>query len=241
MLNLERLDLSDNDIGSAGATLLAESIESWGSHARLKELKLEDCELCEPGSSKLMDVLSICRHMCELSVSANPIGNDGGECLARSITAWGSDIELERLGLQDCEFDLTGILAVMKALKHCESLEYLIISGNNIYGLFTELVKDLDWKMPGLLELQMMYTGLGEEDIQALASLLHEQLPSLGYICLGYDISNLQGDSDETVTALRTIQSRCEVEIYEEWDILYDHHKIKEKLEEEERRRGTDG
>ena len=58
VLNLERLDLSKNDIGSAGAMLLAESIESWGSHVRLKELKLEDCELCEPGSSKLMDVFA---------------------------------------------------------------------------------------------------------------------------------------------------------------------------------------
>ena len=36
VLNLERLDLSDNNMGSAGAMLLAESIESWGSHVRLK-------------------------------------------------------------------------------------------------------------------------------------------------------------------------------------------------------------
>ena len=241
VLNLEELDLSQNAIGAAGAMLLAESIESWGSPVHLHELTLENCNLCKPGSSKLMDVLSICRHMYELSVSSNPIGNEDCECLARSIRAWGSNIELISLHLEHCEFGVTGILAVMKALKHCESLEYLGIADNNIDGLFTELVKDLDWKIPNLCQLETELTDLGEEDIQALASLLHEQLPSLGYICLGYDISNLQGDSDETVTALRTIQSRCEVGIYEEWNILYDHHEIKEKLEEEERRRGTDG
>ena len=186
-------------------------------------------------------------------MSWNPIGNEGCECLARSITAWGSNNKLERLRLQDCESDLTGILAVMKVLKHCESLTNLIISENNIYGLFTELVKDLDWKIPGLRVLEMEHTGLGEEDMQALASLLHEQLPSLVYIVLGYDISNLQGDSDETLAALRTIQSRCQVYICEDRDVLdnkkikeilhvLDNKKIKEILqEEEERRRSTDG
>ena len=240
VLNLEKLDLSDNDIGSAGAMLLAESIESWGSHVRLQELTLEDCELCKPGSSKLMDVLSICRHMCDLSVSWNPIGNESCQCLARSITTWGSDIILKGLHLQACKFDVTGILAVMKALKHCESLNDLTITGNNIDGLFTELVKDLEWELPCLSQLKMAYTRLGEEDIQALASLLHEQLPSLDEINLGYDISNLQGDSDETLTALRAIQSHCEVYIYEGLDILFDNE-IEEKLEEEERRRGRDG
>ena len=240
VLNLERLDLSKNAIGSAGAMLLAESIENWGSPVQIQVLKLEDCKLCKPGSSKLMDVLSICRHMCELSVSRNPIGNEGCECLARSIASWGSNIELCFLWLQDCKFDVTGILAVMKALKHCESLEYLIITANNIDGLFTELVKDPDWKLPHLSQLDIDQTGLSEEDIQALASILHEKVPLLCGIYLGYDISNLQGDSDETLTALREIQSHCLVEIYEGL-VTLSNEKIEEKLEEEERRRGTDG
>ena len=241
VLNLKKLDLSDNDIGSAGAMLLAESIESWGSHVQLEELRLEGCELCEPGSSKLMDALSICQNMSYLSVSWNEIGNEGCQCLARSIASWGSDTELKALHLQDCEFDVTGILAVMKALKHSESLAYLTITGNNINGLFTELDKELDWELLCLEYLLIGNTALSEEDIQALASLLHVQLLSLDYIGLGYDISNLQGDSDETLMALRAIQSLCEVDIYEGSDILYDHNKIEEKLEEEERRRGTDG
>ena len=117
---------------------------------------------------------------------------------------------------------------------------YLKISGNNIYGLFTELVKDLDWKMPSLYHLVMEHTGLGEEDIQALASLLHEQLPSLHYIYLGYDISNLQGYSDETLTALKAIESGCELDIYEGHCFL-DGEQVKKILEEEEeRRRSTD-
>ena len=52
VLNLERLDLSVNEIGSAGAMLLAESIENWRPPVRLKELTLKYCNLCAPGELK---------------------------------------------------------------------------------------------------------------------------------------------------------------------------------------------
>ena len=179
---LQTLDLSYNSLGSAGAIIIAKSISEFGSLSQLQDLNLGDCSLCKPGSSVLIEALSRCKRLQFLSLSGNPIGNEGGECLSKSITSWGSEAELEILSLQECGLCASGSLALMKALTSCKCLDYLNLSGNRINGLFRNLIKDSAWRLSSLDELRIASTGLGEEDIQALTSLVDEKrLPSLGY------------------------------------------------------------
>ena len=179
---LRTLDLSYNSLGSAGAIIIAESIMKFGSLSQLQDLNLGDCSLCKPGSSMLIEALSRCKRLQFLSLSGNPIGNEGGECLSKSITSWGPEAELEILSLQECGLCASGSFALMKALTSCKCPNYLNLSGNRIDGLFRNLIKDSAWRLSSLDELRIASTGLGEEDIQALTSLIDEKrLPSLGY------------------------------------------------------------
>ena len=114
-------------------------------------------------------------------MSWNPIGNEGGDCLSNTITSWGPDAEFEILSLEECGLGMSGTFALMKTLANCKGLTYLKLSNNNIDGLFSKLIKDSAWKLSSLEELRIASTGLGEEDIQVLSSLVEQnRLPSLG-------------------------------------------------------------
>ena len=179
---IQTLDLSYNSLGSAGAIIIAESIRKFGSLSQLQDLNLGDCSLCKSGSTMLIQALSKCKLLQFLSLSRNPIGNDGGEYLSKSITSWGPEAELEILSLQECDLCASSSFALMKSLASCKRLNYLNLSDNQIDGLFRNLIKDSAWKLPSLDEMRIASTGLGEEDIQALTSLVDEKrLPSLRY------------------------------------------------------------
>ena len=178
---LQTLDLSYNSLGSGGAIIIADSIMKSGSLSQLVDLNLDKCSLCKPGSSTLLDALRKCARIQFLSLSWNPIGNEGGDCLSNTITSWGPDAELEILSSQECGLGMSGTFPLMKTVANCKCLTYFKLSDNNIDGLFSKLIKDSAWKLSSLEELRVAATGLGGEDIQALASLVEQnRLPSLG-------------------------------------------------------------
>ena len=76
---LTDLDLSDNTIGEAGRSL-AQSIKSWGDDPPLQKLILSDCSIPEQVWAELLQSLSSCRKLADLS------GNTLTGCLSSFLS-----------------------------------------------------------------------------------------------------------------------------------------------------------
>ena len=83
------MDLGENDLGEAGHQL-SQSIRSWGDEPPLQILYLYNCSLTYTASLELVQSLSSCRHLTELNLGENKLG-DAGDKLAQSIGSWGND------------------------------------------------------------------------------------------------------------------------------------------------------
>ena len=75
-------------------------------------------------------------------MSGFPIGSEGVECLANSTMQWEPNNQLEVLELEACQIELSGSFPAMRVLGSGQNLLILVLSGNNMKGLFVKLNND---------------------------------------------------------------------------------------------------
>ena len=128
--NLIRLNLGENKLREAG-NQLAQSIRSWGDEPPLQELCLHNCSLTASASLELVQSLSRCTHLTELSLGENKVGEAGYQ-LAQLIRSFKDEQSLKELYLQNCSLPAAVSLEIVKALATYSHLTLLDLRENKL-------------------------------------------------------------------------------------------------------------
>ena len=122
---LDRLDMSNNDLGDDGTTQLTRAILKR-SEIHLVDLKLSSNGIGPVGVETLMNKL-LQHNLVSLSLDKNSIGDQGCQLVAASLQSMPS---LSRLNLAFNQIGSRGITSLMRSLVTCKSITYLGLSGN---------------------------------------------------------------------------------------------------------------
>lgn len=125
---LDRIDLSNNNLGNDGTAKITRAISKRACNVDLVELRLSCNEIGHLGIETLMNKL-LQQNISNLYMDNNNIGDRGCQLVAASLP---SMHHLMRLSLSFNQIGSRGINALMRSLVGCESLEYLALSGNII-------------------------------------------------------------------------------------------------------------
>jgi len=123
---LEVLNLCGNSIGGAGATALAEALESA---PLLRELDLERNQVGDKGAAALANGLLSAPLLKELRLNNNGIGDAGVEAIATVLPMVSS---LKYLYLKQNKFGDVGAAALANALPHADVLRELHLGKNDL-------------------------------------------------------------------------------------------------------------
>jgi CheY-like chemotaxis protein/Ran GTPase-activating protein (RanGAP) involved in mRNA processing and transport len=122
---LDRLDMSNNNLGDDGTTQLTRAI-SKRSSAHFVDLKLSSNNIGAGGVETIMNKL-LQHNLVSLSLDKNAIGDQGCQLVAASLQTMKA---LSRLNLSFNQIGSRGINSLMRSLIACESITYLGLSGN---------------------------------------------------------------------------------------------------------------
>jgi len=125
MPKLNRINLSDNDLGNDGIAKLTRAI-SRRKQQMLVDLHLSFNNVKPLGTGTIMNKL-LQHNLVSLSLDNNLIGDSGCQLVAASLT---SMHYLSRLNLSFNQIGCRGITSLMRALLGCETINYLGLSGN---------------------------------------------------------------------------------------------------------------
>ena len=127
MPNLDRLDLSNNELGNDGTARLTRAISKRENVERnIIDLRLSTNDIGAGGIETIMNKL-LQHNLISLSLDNNTIGDRGCQLVAASLP---SMHHLERLNLSFNQIGSRGITTLMRALVGSESITYLGLSGN---------------------------------------------------------------------------------------------------------------
>ena len=167
--NLRKLDLSWNPLYS-GVSDLAGNIHHV---PELTELKLTEVQMREKECVVLASSLNKVNKLQKLNIAGNSLGQ-GIMALAEQLTYLP---ELVMLNLGATEMGEKEVTAVAQCLPSLSQLKMIYLSDNPLgYGII-ELGEHLNC-LPGLTELELAQTNMGEEEATALALCL----PSLSQL-----------------------------------------------------------
>ena len=125
MPHLDRLDLSNNNLGNDGLTKLTRAISKRsGNH--FVDLRLSNNGIGHGGIETIMNKL-LQHNLVSLSLDKNAIGDQGCQLVAASLQSMPC---LARLNLAFNQIGSRGVNSLMRALVACESVTYLALSGN---------------------------------------------------------------------------------------------------------------
>ena len=122
---LDRMDMSNNDLGDEGTTQLTRVIIRR-SQIHFVDLRLSSNAITSGGVETLMNKL-LQHDLVSLSLDKNAIGDQGCKLVAASLQSMKS---LARLNLSFNQISSRGITSLMRSLVACESITYLGLSGN---------------------------------------------------------------------------------------------------------------
>lgn len=122
---LDRLDMSNNNLGDEGTTQLTRVV-SKRADVHLVDLKLSSNSIGSVGIETIMNKL-LQHSIISLSLDKNNIGDQGCQLVAASLQSMKS---LSRLNLGFNQIGSRGIASLMRSLVACESMTYLGLSGN---------------------------------------------------------------------------------------------------------------
>lgn len=124
---LDRLDLSNNELGNDGTAKLTRAI-SKRSKVHLVDLRLSANNIGAGGVETIMNKL-LQHKLISLSLDMNSFGDQGCQLVAASLQ---SMHQLARLNLSFNEIGCRGVTTLMRTLVGCESITYLGLSGNTL-------------------------------------------------------------------------------------------------------------
>mmetsp|Transcript_46 Transcript_46/g.46 ORF Transcript_46/g.46 Transcript_46/m.46 type:complete len:1381 (-) Transcript_46:78-4220(-) len=122
---LERLDLSNNELGNDGTTKLTKAIRKRVKN-NFVDLRLSSNGIGHGGIETMMNKL-LQHSIVSLSLDKNSIGDQGCQLIAASLPSMHS---ISRLNISFNQIGSLGISTLFKALVNCESMTYLGLSGN---------------------------------------------------------------------------------------------------------------
>jgi len=125
MPKLDRLDLSNNNLGNDGTSKLTRAILKR-VNVTMTELSLSSNNIGALGIETIMDKL-LRHNLVRLNLNNNMISDRGCQLVAASLT---SMHHLAHLNLSFNQIGCRGVTALMRALVGCESLVSLGLSGN---------------------------------------------------------------------------------------------------------------
>mmetsp|Transcript_2311 Transcript_2311/g.5296 ORF Transcript_2311/g.5296 Transcript_2311/m.5296 type:complete len:1371 (+) Transcript_2311:222-4334(+) len=125
MPNLDRLDLSNNELGNDGTAKLTRAI-SKRVKVNIFDLRLSTNSIGAGGIETIMNKL-LQHNLVRLSLDNNTIGDRGCQLVAASLP---SMHHLSRLNLSFNQIGSRGVTTLMRALVGSESITYLGLSGN---------------------------------------------------------------------------------------------------------------
>ena len=123
---LDRLDMSNNQLGDDGTTQLTRAILQRSKDVDFVDLKLSSNSIGSGGVESMMNRL-LQHNLVSLSLDKNSIGDQGCQLVAASLNTMRS---LSRLNLGFNQIGSRGINSLMRSLLPCESITYLGLSGN---------------------------------------------------------------------------------------------------------------
>jgi CheY-like chemotaxis protein len=122
---LDRLDMSNNNLGDDGTTQLTRAILKR-SKVHLVDLQLSSNAITSVGVETMMNKL-LNHNLVSLSLYKNLIGDQGCQLVAASLQSMKA---LSRLNLSFNQIGSRGIISLMRRLIGCESITFLGLSGN---------------------------------------------------------------------------------------------------------------
>ena len=152
--------------------------KSWGDEPPLQNLLLDDCSLTATASLELVQSLETCRHLAELSLEENKLG-EAGQLLAQSISSWGDEPPLQKLWLYHCSLTATASLELVQSLATCRHLTALDLRENKLGEAGHQLAQSISsWRdEPPLQNLWLHNCSLSAsaslELVQSLATCRH--------------------------------------------------------------------
>ena len=122
---LDRLDLSNNELGNDGTAKLTRAVAKRVKNPFV-DLRLSCNDIGHGGIETIMNKL-LQHSIISLSLDKNSIGDQGCQLVAASLQSMHS---LSRLNLSFNQIGSRGVTTLMKSLIACESITYLGLSGN---------------------------------------------------------------------------------------------------------------
>ncbi|XP_059418605.1 NACHT, LRR and PYD domains-containing protein 12-like isoform X6 [Carassius carassius] len=205
--HLRQLDLSGNEIGDSGVTLLSAGLND--PHCKLEKLWLNDCGVTDEGCPALASALrSNPSHLRELNMSGNEIGDSGIMMLSAGLE--NPHCKLEKLWLSNCGITDEGCAALASALTSNPShLRHLSLTGNqlgNSVNLLSDVLQNPHCKLE---KLWLRDCGITNEGCAALASALRSNPSHLRRLDLSW---NKKGDLGVKLLCAGLKDPHCKLE-----------------------------
>ncbi|XP_036394212.1 NACHT, LRR and PYD domains-containing protein 3-like [Megalops cyprinoides] len=215
---LTELDLSYNDLGDAGVSLLCASLREG---SRVHSLRLDQCKLTEKCCEDLTSIL--CPRLKTLSLCRNALGNSGMKTICKGM----KPCHLEEIRLRECELteacceDLASVLCSPQS-----KLRELDLTDNDLEDKGVTLLS-AGLEDPSCVLQRLVLSGcrVTETGCASLASALRSNPSHLRELDLSY---NHPGDSGVKLLSAGVEDPSCKLE-----KLITDHigeHRNKPKL-----------
>lgn len=165
---LQRLLLTNNDLGREGALLLNKGLPE--QMPSLRELWVGSNELGEEGAVMIAHALNKLPCLEQLWMGGNYAGAAGAVALSRMLNRVP---KLEKLGFGDNGIGHAGALAFAQGLSQVPQLQALGLGGNGIAEAGAAALAQALPRLPKLHFLDLSQNGLREPGARALAKHLH--------------------------------------------------------------------
>uniref|UniRef100_A0A8D1ARE9 Ribonuclease/angiogenin inhibitor 1 n=1 Tax=Sus scrofa TaxID=9823 RepID=A0A8D1ARE9_PIG len=175
---LKELSLAGNKLGDEGARLLCESLLQPG--CQLESLWVKSCSLTAACCQHVSLMLTQNKHLLELQLSSNKLGDSGIQELCQALSQPGTTLRVLCLG--DCEVTNSGCSSLASLLLANRSLRELDLSNNCVGdpGVL-QLLGSLE--QPGCaLEQLVLYDTYWTEEVEDRLQALEGSKPGLRVI-----------------------------------------------------------
>ncbi|XP_010965616.2 protein NLRC5 isoform X1 [Camelus bactrianus] len=175
---LEELGLSHNQIGDAGAQQLAALLPGL---PELRKIDLSANGIGLAGGARLVESLALCRHLEDLMLGCNDLGDPTALGLAQGLPR-----HLRVLHLRSSHLGPEGVLSLGQALDGCSHVEEISLAENNLAGGVPHFCQGL----PLLRKIDLVSCEIDNQTAKPLATSFM-LCPALEEILLSW---NLLGD-----------------------------------------------
>ena len=187
--SLRTLHLGRNELGSAGAIVIAKALQYIPS---LSMLDLSNNNIGDDGTIALASNLQHIPFLSEIDLRGNRIQNGGITALAEALPNVAS---LSVINLWQNNIDDAGAIALAGSLQHVKSLVKLILNANEINDKGAIALAESLKYVGKLSHLCLWNNKIGKKGTRAIARNLHF-VPDLAWLELGYNRFGKEGAID---------------------------------------------